>query len=107
MSQQPDAPQDPNVLNVELTDEVAAGIYSNLAIISHTPAEFVIDFLQVLPGLPKAKVRSRIILSPYHYKRLLLAMQDNLAKYESRFGEISADEHAGLPPVSFGGPGLA
>ncbi|GIV24294.1 MAG: DUF3467 domain-containing protein [Bacteroidia bacterium] len=101
-----EAPQEGNVLNVELTDDVASGTYSNLAIISHTPAEFVIDFLQVLPGLPKAKVRSRIILSPYHYKRLLLAMQDNLAKYESRFGEISAQDDW-LPPVSLGGPGLA
>ncbi|MCX7607349.1 MAG: DUF3467 domain-containing protein [Bacteroidia bacterium] len=99
-------PQDSNVLNVELTEDVAGGTYSNLAIISHTPAEFVIDFLQVLPGLPKAKVRSRIILSPYHYKRLLLAMQDNLSKYESRFGEIHAQDEW-FPPVSLGGPGLA
>lgn len=104
MAQEPQ--HDPNVLNVELTEEVAGGTYSNLAIISHTPAEFVIDFLQVLPGLPKAKVRSRIILSPYHYKRLLLAMQDNLAKYESRFGEIQARDEW-FPPVSLGGPGLA
>ncbi|MDW8133502.1 MAG: DUF3467 domain-containing protein [Bacteroidia bacterium] len=99
-------PPGANVLNIELTDEVAEGIYSNLAIISHTPTEFVVDFLQVLPGLPKAKVRARIILSPYHYKRLLIAMQDNLAKYESRFGEISVQDEW-LPPVALGGPGLA
>ncbi|MEN2992826.1 MAG: DUF3467 domain-containing protein [Bacteroidia bacterium] len=99
-------PPEPNVLNVEMAEEVASGIYSNLAIISHTPGEFVIDFLQVLPGLPKARVRARIVLSPYHYKRLLLAMQDNLAKYESRFGEIVARDEW-LPLVGLGGPGLA
>ncbi|MCS7152874.1 MAG: DUF3467 domain-containing protein [Bacteroidia bacterium] len=102
----PEAPQEGTMLNVELTDDVAGGIYSNLAIISHTPSEFVIDFLQVLPGLPKARVRSRVILSPYHYKRLLLAMQDNLQKYESRFGEISVQDDW-MPPVALGGPGLA
>ncbi|MCS7297413.1 MAG: DUF3467 domain-containing protein [Bacteroidia bacterium] len=101
-----EADSEGNVLNVELSDDVASGIYSNLAIISHTPSEFVIDFLQVLPGLPKARVRSRIILSPYHYKRLLLAMQDNMAKYESRFGEISVGDDW-MPPVALGGPGLA
>ncbi|MCS7188239.1 MAG: DUF3467 domain-containing protein [Bacteroidia bacterium] len=99
-------PPGANVLNIELTDEVAEGIYSNLAIISHTPTEFVVDFLQVLPGLPKAKVRARIILSPYHYKRLLIAMQDNLAKYESRVGEITVQDEC-LPPVAQGGPGFA
>lgn len=102
----PEKPQDGNVLDVELSEDVASGIYSNLAIISHTPSEFVIDFLQVLPGLPKARVRSRVILSPYHYKRLLLAMQDNIQKYESRFGEISAQDDW-MPPVAMGGPGLA
>lgn len=102
----PEAPQEGAMLNVELTDDVAGGIYSNLAIISHTPSEFVIDFLQVLPGLPKARVRSRVILSPHHYKRLLLAMQDNLQKYESRFGEISVQDDW-MPPVALGGPGLA
>ncbi|MCS7162120.1 MAG: DUF3467 domain-containing protein [Bacteroidia bacterium] len=101
-----ETPPEPNVLNVEMAEEVASGIYSNLAIISHTPGEFVIDFLQVLPGLPKARVRARIVLSPYHYKRLLLAMQDNLAKYEGRFGEIVARDEW-LPLVGLGGPGLA
>ncbi len=94
------------MLNVEITDEVAAGIYSNLAIISHTAAEFIVDFVQVFPGVSKARVRSRVILSPSHFKRLLLAMQDNLHKYESRFGPIEIrDEN--FPPVAFGGPGLA
>ncbi|MEN3040178.1 MAG: DUF3467 domain-containing protein [Bacteroidia bacterium] len=102
----PEQPKEENVLNVELSDDISGGIYSNLAIISHTPSEFVIDFLQVLPGLPKARVRSRIILSPYHYKRLLIAMQDNLSKYENRFGEISIQDDW-MPPVAMGGPGLA
>jgi hypothetical protein len=97
---------DEHMLNVEITDEVAEGIYSNLAIISHTAAEFILDFVQVFPGVPKARVRSRIILSPSHFKRLVIAMQDNLHKYESRFGPIEIrDEN--LPPVAFGGPGLA
>jgi hypothetical protein len=95
-----------SMLNVEITDEVAEGIYSNLAIISHTAAEFILDFVQVFPGVPKARVRSRIILSPSHFKRLVIAMQDNLHKYESRFGPIEIrDEN--FPPVAFGGPGLA
>ncbi|MDT7942321.1 MAG: DUF3467 domain-containing protein [Bacteroidota bacterium] len=97
---------DEHMLNVEITDEVAEGIYSNLAIISHTAAEFILDFVQVFPGVPKARVRSRIILSPSHFKRLVIAMQDNLHKYESRFGPIEIrDEN--FPPVAFGGPGLA
>ncbi|MCS6790445.1 MAG: DUF3467 domain-containing protein [Bacteroidia bacterium] len=99
-------PPEGNVINIELSEEVAGGIYSNLAIISHTPTEFVADFLQVLPGLPKARVRSRIILSPYHFKRVLMAMQDNLTKYESRFGEIPIQPDW-IPPVSMGEPGLA
>jgi hypothetical protein len=105
MKPEDNRPEDP-MLNVEITDDVAAGIYSNLAIISHTSAEFIVDFVQVFPGVPKARVRSRVILSPSHFKRLLLAMQDNLHKYESRFGAIEIrDEN--LPPVAFGGPGLA
>jgi hypothetical protein len=95
-----------SMLNVEISDEVAEGIYSNLAIISHTPAEFIVDFIQVFPGVPKARVRSRIILSPSHFKRLVIAMQDNLQKYESRLGEIVIQDD-GYPPVVFGGPGLA
>jgi hypothetical protein len=105
MKPEENRPDEP-MLNVEITDEVAEGIYSNLAIISHTAAEFILDFVQVFPGVPKARVRSRIILSPSHFKRLVIAMQDNLHKYESRFGPIEIrDEN--LPPVAFGGPGLA
>ena len=75
-------------LNIELTDDIAEGIYSNLAIITHSNSEFVIDFVAVLPGQPKAKVKSRIILTPQHAKRLLAALSDNLTKYESLHGKI-------------------
>mgnify|MGYP000870372620 CR=1 FL=1 len=82
----------PGQLNIQLSEEIAEGIYSNLAIISHSPAEFVIDFIRVMPGMPKAPVKSRIILSPEHAKRLLLAIQDNIAKYESIHGTIKIPE---------------
>ncbi|GIV44069.1 MAG: hypothetical protein KatS3mg035_1192 [Bacteroidia bacterium] len=82
-----------NQLNIELTDEVSGGIYSNLAIISHSETEFVVDFIQVMPGVPKAKVKSRIILNPQHAKRLLLALKDNIDKYESTFGQISVNQN--------------
>jgi hypothetical protein len=101
-----------NQINIELSDEVAEGVYSNLAIISHSNAEFVVDFIRVLPGLPKAKVKSRIILSPQHAKRLLFALQDNIMKYERSHGPIDLPEgDAGLtllPPGFAGGqPGMA
>ena len=79
-------PNDPNQLNIELSEEIAQGIYSNLAVISHSSSEFIVDFIRLMPGVPKAKVQSRIILTPEHAKRLLSALQDNLAKYESQFG---------------------
>lgn len=75
-------------LQVELKPEVAEGIYSNLAIITHSSSEVITDFIQMLPGLPKAQVRSRIIMAPEHAKRLLLALQDNIQKYEKQFGAI-------------------
>ncbi|HHJ10962.1 MAG TPA: DUF3467 domain-containing protein [Bacteroidetes bacterium] len=95
-----------NQINIELNDEVAQGIYSNLAIITHSSAEFVLDFVRVMPGIPKARVQSRIILTPEHAKRLLLAMQDNIAKYESVHGKIKDVQGAGGPvmPMNFGGP---
>jgi len=94
-----------NQINVELSEDVAQGIYSNLAIITHSSAEFVLDFVRVMPGVPKAKVQSRIILTPEHAKRLLLALQDNIAKYESVHGKIK-DVQGGGPvmPLNFGGP---
>lgn len=76
-------------LKIELTPEVAEGIYANLAIITHSSAEVVLDFIRVLPGLPKANVKSRIVLAPEHAKRLLFALQDNIVKYEKQFGAIN------------------
>ncbi len=75
-------------INIELGEKEAEGIYSNLAIITHSPAEFVIDFTRVLPGVPKAKVHARIIMTPQHTKMLLNALQDNIEKFEKKFGEI-------------------
>lgn len=97
-----DMPQD-GKLNIELTEEVAEGIYSNLAIISHSNSEFVLDFIKVMPGLPKAKVKSRIMMTPQHAKRLMRALQDNLAKFESQHGSIKEMEQPNFP-MNFGGP---
>jgi hypothetical protein len=95
-----------NQLNIELTEEVAQGIYSNLAIITHSNAEFVVDFVRVVPGVPKAKVKSRVILTPEHAKRLMGALQDNITKYESMHGKIKNIEGGGSSnmPMNFGGP---
>jgi hypothetical protein len=93
----------PNQLNIELSEEIAEGIYSNLAIITHSNAEFVIDFIKVMPGVPKAKVKSRILLTPQHAKRLLHALKDNIAKYEATYGNIEAQAEVPLP-LTFGGP---
>ncbi len=90
-------------LNIELTEEVAEGVYSNLAIISHSNSEFVVDFIKVMPGLPKAKVISRIMMTPQHAKRLMRALQDNLNKFESQHGGIKDTEHPSFP-MNFGGP---
>lgn len=79
-------------IDVELSAEVAQGHYSNLAIISHSTSEFIIDFAAILPGLPKANVKSRIILTPEHAKRLLLSLQDNVARYESNVGRIELQQ---------------
>ncbi|MBC7861647.1 MAG: DUF3467 domain-containing protein [Bacteroidia bacterium] len=92
-----------NQLNIELTEEIAEGIYSNLAIITHSPAEFVIDFIKVMPGVPKAKVKSRIVLTPQHAKRLMKALADNLGKYEQLHGKIK-DSEINAMPMNFGGP---
>ncbi len=75
-------------LQVELDEKTGGGDYSNLAIVTHSPAEFVLDFTQVMPGIPKARVRSRIIMAPVHAKAFSLALQENIGKYEARFGEI-------------------
>lgn len=89
-----------NQIQIELTDDVAQGTYSNLAIISHSSSEFVVDFIRIVPGVPKAKVKSRIILTPEHAKRLLLALNDNVVKYEKQNGTIKLENNVGFfPPV--------
>ncbi len=90
-------------INIELGEEVASGIYSNLAIITHSPTEFVVDFVRLMPGVPKAKVKSRIILTPQHAKRLMKALKDNIGKYESAHGPIKDVDGPGLP-MNLGGP---
>ena len=89
-------------MNIELPEDVADGIYSNLAIITHSSSEFILDFVKLMPGLPKAKVKSRIILTPEHAKRLYLALTDNLKKYESMDGPIKDNGNA-IPPYTMGG----
>ncbi|MGQ8336502.1 DUF3467 domain-containing protein [Sunxiuqinia sp. A32] len=96
-----------NQLNIELSEEVAQGIYSNLAIITHSSSEFVLDFVRIMPGIPKANVKSRVILTPEHAKRLLLALEDNVKKFEKMHGPIklsSGGHEPMMPPMSFGGP---
>ena len=92
-------------LQIELTPEIAEGIYSNLAIISHSSSEFVVDFVRIMPGTTKANVKSRIILTPEHAKRLLMALQENVSRYESQHGKIKVEGNNGMvPPMHrFGG----
>ena len=82
-------------INIELSEEIAEGVYSNLAIISHSNSEFVVDFVRMMPNVPQAKVKSRIILTPEHAKRLLTALADNINKFEQQFGNI---EEKDVPP---------
>ncbi|MCR9172254.1 MAG: DUF3467 domain-containing protein [bacterium] len=93
-----------NNVNIELSEEVAAGVYSNLAIITHSSSEFVADFIQMMPGVPKGKVRSRIIMTPENTKRLLEALKDNIAKYEQMHGTIETGGTPQMPPMNFGTP---
>ncbi len=91
-----------NQLNIELPEEVSEGIYSNLAIISHSHSEFVVDFIRMVPNVPKAKVKSRILLTPFHAKRLLKALADNVKKYEAQFGPIKGpDQQPPMAPLNF------
>lgn len=96
-----------NQINVELPEAVAEGEYSNLAIITHSNAEFIIDFVNLLPGMPKAKVKSRIILTPSHAKRLYKALKDNINKFESMHGEIKDHDGEGGFPMNIGPTGMA
>lgn len=102
-NQPPQPPQQPH-LDIELSEEVAEGIYSNLAIITHSQSEFVIDFIKIMPGVPKAKVKSRIVLTPQHAKRLMFALKDNIGKFEDAHGEIEFSKDPNAMPLNFGGP---
>ena len=95
-----------NQINIELKEDVAQGTYSNLAIITHSSSEFVLDFVRVMPGIPKAEVKSRVILTPEHAKRLLHALKDNIEKFEKMHGPVKNIEPTGGPvlPMNFGGP---
>ncbi len=96
--------KDKNQINIELSDEMAEGIYVNLAMIAHSSSEFVIDFIKMMPGIPKAKVKSRIVITPEHAKRLMRALNDNIRKYEDNFGEIKQADNEMKIPMNFGGP---
>lgn len=87
-------------LQIELKEDIAQGIYANLAIITHSSSEFIVDFVRVMPGIPKAGVQSRLILAPEHAKRLLRALEENIAKYERIFGPIRIGEGQNLPPLT-------
>lgn len=91
-------------LDIELGEDVAEGTYSNLAIITHSNAEFILDFVRLLPGIPKGRVKSRIILAPQHAKRLMLALGENVSKFEEVFGEINLEDMGNTAfPLNFGG----
>jgi hypothetical protein len=97
------ADQQPNQLNIEISEDIAEGEYANLAIITHSHAEFVIDFVNVMPGTPKSKVKARIILTPQHAKRFMKALTENIARFEAANGTIKDLEEIQLP-FNFGGP---
>ena len=93
-------------INIELDEEVSQGIYSNLAVITHSSSEFVVDFVRIMPGVPKAKVKSRIVLTPQHAKRFLKALGENIHRYEQANGEIKDVEQPQIP-LNFGPAGQA
>ena len=95
-----------NNINIELDESIAQGLYSNLVIVNHSPTEFVLDFINVMPGTPKAKVISRIILTPEHIKKFINALVENLNEYEKSFGDIKNFQREVLP-ISFGPKGEA
>jgi Protein of unknown function (DUF3467) len=99
-------PQQEGQINIELDEAIAEGIYSNLAIINHSNTEFVIDYINIMPGVPKAKVKSRIILTPQHAKRLVHALADNIKRFENAHGEIKETEQPQIP-LNFGPTGQA
>jgi hypothetical protein len=98
-----DQNQNQSQLNIEITEEIAEGQYANLAIITHSHAEFVIDFVNVMPGTPKSKVKSRIIMTPQHAKRFMKALHENIGRFEDAHGNIQDLEQVEIP-MNFGGP---
>ncbi|KOS07905.1 hypothetical protein AM493_18955 [Flavobacterium akiainvivens] len=101
-----DNKQQQGQLNIELDEKTAEGTYCNLAIINHSASEFVVDFVGIMPGVPKAKVKSRIVLTPQHAKRLLKALGENIHRFETAHGVISDTDHPQVP-LSFGPAGQA
>lgn len=99
-------PKNPGQFNIEVPEDIAEGVYSNFAIVGHSPTEFVLDFVQILPGMPKGKVRSRVVITPQHARRLLGALMDNIEKYEGAFGpiDLKATNVPPTPPSYGGGP---
>lgn len=102
---QPSQPQnpDPNALNIELSEAIAEGEYANLVLIAHSTSEFVVDFIRMMPGAPKAKVKARVILTPEHAKRLLSALEENIQRFEQSYGTIKMHQETPAYPISFGG----
>jgi hypothetical protein len=96
--------QNENQMNIELSEEIALGVYSNLAVITHSPSEFVCDFVQVMPGMPKGKVRSRVVMTPENAKRFMRALIENVQKYEQNFGVIEDGDPKNVPTFNFGNP---
>lgn len=94
-----------NQINIEVPEDVAEGVYSNLAIVSHSPTEFIVDFVRIVPGTPKAKVKSRIVLTPEHAKRFTRALVENIKRYEKQHGDISdKNQGGGFPNMNFNTP---
>lgn len=90
-------PSNMQKINIELDEKVSSGEYSNFVVVTHSPAEFVMDYTRILPGVPKAKVHSRIIMAPQHVKSFMNALQDNIRKFEEKYGEIKVHQQEGIP----------
>jgi hypothetical protein len=95
-----------NQLNIAIDENIADGVYSNLAIINHSASEFIVDFITVMPGAPKARVKSRVILTPEHTKRFHKALGDNIKRFEKAHGEVETNEPPPIP-LNFGPTGEA
>ena len=103
MKQEDENPNENPQISIELPEEIAEGIYTNLVMVAHSNTEFVLDFIRLMPGVPKAKVKSRVILTPEHAKRLLQALKDNVERYEATFGKVKISEEGVRFPMHFGG----